>query len=1034
MKSQGSAGFLFRFFSLPMLLLAFCLTASGQTADLSGAITDSSHAVVPGASITITKDSTGLKRTASSNEEGFYRSPFLLPGSYTVTVEAAEFRVVTSSGVKLDPGQQARLDFTLFPAGLEQSVAVRGSPFSVQTESSALGTEVEPQLVGDLPTNGRTFQSLILLIPGVLDTSITSGAVRVGAANGFSVNGQRDTSNYFTVDGVSANVSMGVDPFGVGSTAGGTIPAFDANGMTHALVSMDDMEEFKLQTSTYSAEVGRAAGGQLQIVSRSGSNEFHGSVFDYFRNDALDANDWLANSEGFPRAALRQNDFGGVFGGPILKNRTFFFFSYEGLRAEQPTSFTTEVPSLTARQVATGPIQQLLNTFPLPNGPEDPASMLATLTTTDFNLQSSDNISIRIDHAVNNRLQLFGRYSEAPSEGNLRGLGFSNPTVGNFRFATLGVTLGLSPTMISDLRLNYSRNETGGSVSLDSSGGAAPAPNSLLFPAPFASPKSSLIFVSMGGPVHFRVGRLSDNLQRQGNIVSNTSLSRGRHEVKFGGDFRYLTPHYGPFDYRLAVFFSGILGALSGVADSGSISSLDPVTEAFHNLSLYAQDRWKASPRLTLAFGLRWEFNPPPTAKAGQQLLTVIGFPDLHNLRLGAPGTPLYTTRYTNFAPRLGVAYQLFQHPGRETIVRGGFGTFYDLGVGSSGDAAVAFPHLRAKEGGGVPYPLSQDDAAPPPPLSLNPPYSGVFSAFPPDYASPRSYHWNVTIDQSFGSKQVLSASYVGELGRRLLRLDTIPGPGRPFRHSSSTIILTTNASSSNYQALQVQFQRRMSRGLATLVSYTWSHSIDDISSESGGDDSLMDPRLDHGPSDFDVRHAFKAAFTYKIPFPARKPALRAILNNWSVASICTLETAMPVSVTVDRGDVNGPTPLEFRPDLIPGVPIYIQDSTLPGGRRINPAAFSVPIELRQGNLGRNAVRGFPSTNLDFSVQRQFDISERTKLEWRTDFFDLFNSPNFYVDGNLGTFPPFQPNPTFGEGILTVGGPRQIQLALRLSF
>jgi hypothetical protein len=225
-----------------------------------------------------------------------------------------------------------------------------------------------------------------------------------------------------------------------------------------------------------------------------------------------------------------------------------------------------------------------------------------------------------------------------------------------------------------------------------------------------------------------------------------------------------------------------------------------------------------------------------------------------------------------------------------------------------------------------------------------------------------------------------------------------------------------------------------MSRGLATLVSYTWSHSIDDISSESGGDDSLMDPRLDHGSSDFDVRHAFKAAFTYKIPFPARKLALRAILNNWSVASICTLETALPVSVTVDRGDVEGSTPLEFRPDLTPGVPLYIQDSTLPGGRRINPAAFSVPIELRQGNLERNAVRGFPSTNLDFSVQRQFDISQRTKLEWRTDFFDLFNSPNFYVDGHLGTFPPFQPNPTFGEGILTVGGPRQIQLALRLSF
>jgi Carboxypeptidase regulatory-like domain len=1039
MKSQRKAGFLFRCFSIPMLLLLFCPTAFGQTADLSGAITDSSHAVVPGASIAITRESTGLALTSSSNDQGLYSFAILLPGSYTVSVEAAGFRGVTNSGVKLDPGQQARLDFELSPAGLKQSVTVRGDTFFVHTESSAVGTNVEPPLVQDLPSNGRSFQSLILLTPGVLDTSITSDAVRTGGG-GFSVNGQRGDSNYFTVDGVSANMSMGVGPFGQGSLAGGTDPAFDANGTTHSLLSMDDMEEFKLQTSTYSAEFGRAAGGQAQIVSKSGSNEFHGSVFDYFRNDALDANGWFANAGGLPKAALHQNDFGGVFGGPILTNRTFFFFSYEGLRNEIPASGTTQVPSLTARQMATGAIQQLLNTFPLPNGPEDPASMLANLTTTGYFLGSSNNTSIRIDHEVNDNLRLFGRYSEAPSENNLRGLGGSNPTVENFRFATVGATLGLSQTMISDLRLNYSRNEAGGSAILDSSGGAVPAPNSLLFPAPFASPKSSLTFISFEGPAHFREGRFADNMQRQGNIVSNTSLSRGRHEIKFGADFRYLTPHYGPFDYRMTVFFSGIIGALSGVADDVSIQSLDSVTEVFHNLSLFAQDSWKATPRLTLTFGLRWELNPPPSAKNGQQLLTVIGFPDAHNLQLSAPGTPVYPTRYTDFAPRLGIAYQLSRDPGKATIVRGGFGIFYDLGVGNSGDTAVTFPHLRVEDLGAVPFPLSPQDVAPPPPVSLGPPYSGVFNAFVSGYTTPRSYQWNFTVDQNLGPKQMFSASYVGELGRKLLRLDTFnlralyPFPTRPFRGCCTTINLATNASSSDYQALQVQFQRRMSGGLAALVSYTWSHSIDNTPNNSSGTDTFMDPNLDRGSSDFDVRHAFKAGFTYKIPAPSWRLALRPILTNWLVASLCALQTALPVDVYVGRGDAPGPTALEFRPDLVPGVPIYIQDSALPGGRGINPAAFSVPTELRQGNLGRNAIRGFNSTQLDFSVQRQFAISEKTKLEWRTDFFDLFNSPSFYVDGELGSFPPFQPNPTFGEGILTVGGPRQIQLALRLSF
>jgi len=894
-----------------------------------------------------------------------------------------------------------------------------------------VGTEVDPQLVRDLPLNGRTFQSLISLAPGVVRPGTLNQA---GVQTGSFINGQRN--NYFTVDGVSANLGG----------AGGTGFPATVLGTTHNLVSIDDMQEFKLQTSTYSAAYGRATGGQLEIVTRSGSNQYHGSVFDYFRNEALDANDWFSNFYGFPRPAHRQNDFGGNFGGPILKNRTFFFFSYEGLRLLLPQPFETSVPSVGARQAATGAVQQLLNAFPLPNGPEDPATMSALLRGNISSLTSSDNISLRIDHAVGQKLNVFGRYSEAPSEASGSGFGTRGRSFASFRSATFGATLLLSPRAASDLRLHYSRADGGGSSAPDKTGGAVPPPDSLLFPAPFASLDRSLFQLNGVGPP-FHVGRGSDNLQRQGNLVSNTSILRGAHEVRLGVDYRYLAPHVGPPDYRQRIAFAGIPDALTGVAKRVDIQSFDSVSLAFHDLSLYGQDNWKVSARFTLTYGLRWELNPPPHAKGAQQLATLTGFPDLANIQLAPLGTPVYKTTYANFAPRIGAAYQFFRHPGKEMVIRGGFGIFYDLGIGNIGEAATSFPHSRGKTTFGVPYPLTSQDAAPPPPLSLDPPYnSAKFTVFGPDYELPRSYQWNLTLDQRLGTNQIISASYVGEAGRRLLRQSSLFDPNPRFS-GNSQINITTNASSSDYHALQVQFQRRMARGLAALLSYTWSHSIDDTSSDAGFD-NLTNPHIDRGSSDFDARHAFNVALSYDIPGSDGNRALRAITSHWSVDSIFTARTALPINVLVDLGETLDSDLLQVRPDRVPDVPLYIRDSTVPGGRRVNAAAFSIQPELRQGNLERNLVRGFPLTQLDFDVRRQFGITERINLQWRADFFNLLNHPNYgLMDGLFGSFgPPFQPNSNFGiaffsvaqfsdvDPLYSVGGPRSIQLSLRLRF
>jgi hypothetical protein len=1031
MKTNAAAAFLLRAL-LHCFLLGTGVPLSAQTASLSGVVKDSSNAVIPGARVTAMRESTRQKQATSSSEQGFYHFAFLLPGAYTITVEAAGFQVVTRPGAKLDPGQEARLDFTLALAELKESVTVHSTVSSLQTESSAVGTEVDPQLVQDLPLNGRTFQSLIGLAPGVVRPGTLNQANPQGGA---FINGQRTTTNYFSVDGVSVNLG----------DAGGSFPVSTVLGTTHSLVAVDDLQEFKLYTSTYSAEFGRAVGGQLEVVTRSGSTEFHGSAFDYFRNEALDANDWFSNASHLPRAAHRQNDFGGVFGGPLFEKRTFFFLSYEGLRLKQPFPFETMVPSLSARQAATGAIQQLLNAYSLPSGPEDPGTFRAPLVATASDRTSSDNTSVRIDHLLNQRVTVFGRYSEAPSEDWLVGFGSAESlkSLANFRSATAGATLLLSPKATSDLRLNYSRAERGGSFVPDRSGGAVPPPDSLLFPAPFASPASSrFTVVGLGRP--FSAGRASRGLQRQANLVGNTSILQGGHDLRFGIDYRYLAPHFGPVDYLQGVFFAGVSGALAGMARRVLINSSDQLSLGFQELALYGQDRWRVAPRFTLIYGLRWEPSPPPHAKGHQQLLTLTGFPDLANVQLAPVGTPVYETTYDNFGPRVGAAYQLSQSPGRETVIRGGFGIYYQLGL-ATGASAGSFPHVRSKSTGKVPYPLSSDVAAPPALVSLDPPYNGNFNVFGPGYVPPRSYHWNFTVDQRLGSNQSISISYLGEAGRNLLRQNLLFDLNPRF--SGSRINIITNASSSDYHALQVQFQRHMTHGLAALVSYTWSHSIDDTSDDVGGD-NLTDPRLDRGASDFDARHTFNAAFTLSIPARNGNRALRAILNHWSTDGIFTARTALPINVLVDLGDLLQSDLLQPRPDRIPGVPLYVHGTAFPGGRRINPEAFAVQQVIRQGNLERNLVRGFPLAQLDFAIRRQFDIGENWKLQWRTDFFNLLNHPSFgLVDGMFGVFgPPFEPNANFGIAAFTVaqfgdvaplysvGAARSIQLSLRLRF
>lgn len=458
------------------------------TATLSGTVVDEQGAVVPGASVTITDATRAFERQATTNGEGYFVITQLPPSAYTVSVEGSGFTATQLPNIVLNVNDQSALRIQLRVAQVGETVNVTDTT-SLVTESPAVATIIDRQFVENQPLNGRSFQTLVELSPGVVLTPSN-----VTTPGQFSVNGQRASSNYFTVDGVSANFGSTASVT-LYETSGGAVPSYSALGTTSSLASVDAVQEFSIQTSTYAPEFGRQPGAQISLVTRSGTNEFHGSLFDYIRNDIFDANNFFANAAGLEQPALRQNDFGSVIGGPVLlpklydgRNRTFFFFSYEGVRLRQPfVTAPLEAPSLSARQNATGVIRDLLNAFPLPTGPPSASDPnVAPYIASFSNPLTLDATSFRIDHTINDRLSLFGRYNYAPSEEQGRARFCAASCVALLAFKTqtftTGATMIFSPRLSNDLRFNYSRSRANQSYFIDDFGGAIVPPASSLYP------------------------------------------------------------------------------------------------------------------------------------------------------------------------------------------------------------------------------------------------------------------------------------------------------------------------------------------------------------------------------------------------------------------------------------------------------------------------------------------------------------------------------------------------------------------------
>jgi hypothetical protein len=1049
---------IFSFFGVAGAVLAAAATllAQSSSAVLSGTVRDEQDRFIASAKVILLDPVRGQTRQAFTDASGAFVFSQLAPSTYELAVAQPGFAEIRFRDLVINADDQRSLRIKLKVAQRDESITVTGDAPLVR-EAPSVATAVDRSFIESQPLNGRSFLTLINLSPGVVVTPAS-----LPEQGQFSVNGQRTGSNYFTVDGVSANFGL---PFATSpyQGSGGGVPSLSAGGGTSALASVDAVQEFTVQTSTYAPEYGRQPGAQVAIVTRSGTNDLHGSVFDYLRNDKLDANSWFGNYNRLARPALRQNDFGFTLGGPAWipqrydgRNRTFFFVSYEGLRLVQPViSAPVSVPSLGARERATGLLKSILEAYPLPVAPPLAGTPDETPYVAGFSNPTNLNAtSVRLDHSVSSRLSFFGRYNYAPSESRERAR-YATPSFvavlpARTETVTAGATMLLSAAVNNDLRFNWSRAQASQRYVQDTFGGAKILPLELVIPS-FANPDTSLYYLSIGGNDENTIspGTFSHNTQNQINIVDTLSWNVGSHALKLGADYRRLAPSLGGRFFTNTLSVPTITQLVTGVVSSGTTSQIERFLEPrYHNTSAFLQDAWRASPRLTLTYGVRWEVNPAPAGDASSLPLVVKGLDNPPEAKLAPAGTRLYETTYANFAPRVGVAYQAFR--GRGAVIRAGFGVFYDLGYAFAGTALspTNYPFSRSRTVSNrlISDPIFMTEVGP---QNLNPPYPRLFS-FYDGFQLPYTLQYSVAVEQPFGNSNALSLSYVGAAGRRLSRVESLRS--QVLQNPNFTRIdAVSNRASSDYNSLQMQFKRRMTRGLQALLSYTWSKSLDTASDESINNlyapASRLDPTSDRGPSSFDVRHAFTGSASYEIPAPFSSRAARAITRGFALDSVVRLRTAFPVTVVTGRDPLGLGLTNVARPDRVPGVPLYLYSDALPGGKRFNPAAFDGATPLaqgRQGTLGRGTLRGFGLSQVDLSLRRRFVLNEALALDFRADAFNLFNTPNFanptgvMTSGNFGRSTQILSTGLAGASgqnpLFVIGGPRSLQLALKLQF
>ena len=1091
-----------------ILVLAPSTWAQSFRGSIRGKVTDPSGSTIAGATVSAQNTGTGLVRKATTGDDGGYVLAELPAGVYTVTATAAGLSPAAQNiQVNVGLDTTANFDLTKVEKRQEQLNVTAEAPL-VEGSRDVLGEVIDQQLVSDLPLNGRDFGKLVALVPGA--TVEPSGVAAIQSGFGqFAINGNRDRSNNYTVDGTDNN-----DPFFNNSAMNQT----GIGGAPASLLPIDSIQEFNLQAN-FAPEYGRNSGSVINVLTRSGSNHLHGSAFEFLRNDALDARNYFNRSPA-AKSPFHNNNFGVSLGGPVIKDKTFFFGAYEGQRERVGSDFALQVPGNNPDLPASGTAlpNQITAAQTLVLGNEiTPSPALTNILTTIFPAATGFNGSAgtlsgsvrdkndvdsfigKIDHQINSNESLTGRYAFARSQQvfPLGGLGFgagsrlaqfaqSSPT--RVQLLSISLLSALSSSKINEIRFGYSRYRTSFS-SLDNVDPASFGTTEV--PFNLGTGKLGLPEIDFGGAFDnlgasaFSIprGRTSQSFQ----ILDNFTWLRGRHTIKFGGEYRRAAISSFNDNLERGLFSFG--SDNSGFAicpdapecnDPGAvtlanfyigntfplINAGDTHRDTFNNgFSLFVQDDFRMSKTLTLNFGLRWEYFGPIGEK--HNLLSNIGR-DGNLAMVGTDGlSGAYNRDLNNFAPRVGFAWNALS----KTVVRGAYGIYHDyipqdlLIANFTNSAGIATNPIGSRPVLSLSNSYDStawdgENSGSPVVSLIPPPYppSGADIFFTPrNLVTPYAQNWNLNIEQQLTPAVALQVGYVGSKGTKLVRLRDAnqpdingnrPNPNLGFMDEFATI------SGSTYHAFQATLRTRNWHGVSGFAGYTFSKSLDDAS--DGIDFNFATVAMpqdsnnlaaEHGPSNFDTRHRFTAAFSYQLP---QFGGPKRLAEGWELNTIVSAQSGRPVPI-VNSNDTSGaefdqfPSPSNFhqRPNLVPGQAIV--NSNWENGPDsigyLNGNAFADPPLGTFGTLGRNSIYGPKFWNVDFAVTKNTSITDTLKVQLRAEMFNIFNHPNFALPNffvsagssqqGLITQTPdqAQTNPGLGGG-----GPRVLQLGVKLLF
>jgi hypothetical protein len=1079
-----------------VLGLAPVAGAQQDAATLVGEVRDASRALVPKAAVIVTNVATGITATTETNDRGLYNVPGLRPGEYVITVEAPGFSKFVRSGVILQVAQVLQLDADLQTGSIQESVEVTGAAPMLETQTSSRGLVIDERKILDLPLNGRDYNQLALLSPGVLP-----GTPRLASVNFkgvLNVNGNRTFNNVFLLDGVD-NISYS--------------NSFRGENVQLVQPSIEALQEFKIQTNAYSAEYGRSSGAVVNATIKSGTNQIHGSVFEFLRDDALDENNYFSKLLGAPKPKRKRNQFGGAIGGPIVRSRTFWFADYEGLRDQEGIPRTRLVP--TAAEKA-GLFGSAVNDPFAPGRPEfsrnaagqwviprerwDPVAAKIVALIPDPNVPGStiyastpvtetrqDQFDVRIDHQLGPGMSFFGRYSFVDTNtfrpAPLPGLaeGSFNDAFGSNLNRSQGLAFGLtwiaSATLVGDFRFGFARG------------------NYFTYP-PFAGQNSAAEFgipnvpndsAIVGGLPKMNiqgfdaVGRHTSTPQfqtpRSWNPRVTFTLSRQSHLLKFGGEFLHvqtkindLNATIGRMNFENRFTNRAVGDFLLGLPSQLALTSYTVMDQGQDMQFYFVQDDYRLTETLTLNLGLRYEFATPPRERDDQ----LANFdPATGQMVFSKDGglferTLIHPDR-NNLAPRLGFSYSATDR----WVFRGAYGIFYSHTVRQGREGMLGFnpPYLvdnllqtgvtgAAAIASAAPFRLSTGY-----PAGLLDPNTLASTvqrrAQDPDQVTPSIHQFNLGTQYQLASDLAVDIAYVGNKGkhlpgfRNLNQRFVVQNPdgsqsagNRPYP-ALGDIQWMENRVSSDYNSFQVSLEKRLSRGLTGLVSYTLGEAITDapdhISTSGGGagidTGTFREPQdaynlgAERGPAEFDVRHRFVASYVWELPFGhGRKfgsqwnQPTNLVLGGWQLTGIHVVQSGLALTATLAGASVlNLGGERRARPNLV-------GDPELPSSQRtiqrwFNTDAFAAfsPAPQAFGNAGVGIMRGPGFANFDFTLAKDFHLDTERRVQFRTEIFNAFNRANFG--------PPNIARDSSGFGqILTAGNARIVQFGLKFYF